>query len=161
LQNDVKFFETLYINVDKSTKAITLAATSKNLETQQRRHIYRAVCKVNTRRLRFVLNVLRAIHRIFFYFFSSSLKINCMWPVQDRSKVWWRPGQERNLAPPFSKLISCQSKYPVLKYLRHCWDFSTPPVIWRSVDLPPRCLSGHVASKYCWLLNQDLWFHGN
>jgi len=51
--------------MDNPTKVITLAATSKNLKTQQSRRIDRAVRKVKTRRLCFVLkvlNVLRAMH---------------------------------------------------------------------------------------------------
>jgi len=31
------------------------------------------------------------------------------------------------LAPPSSNLRSFGSKFTVLKYLRHCWDFSAPP----------------------------------
>jgi len=100
--------------MDKSTKPITLAATSKNLKTQQSRRIYRAVCKVKTRRLRFVLDVLRAMHRMFFHFFSNALKINCMWPIQGRTKVRWRPGQERSSAPPFWKRRSFRSIRTVL-----------------------------------------------
>jgi len=101
--------------MDKSTKAITLAATSKNLQTQQSRCIYSAVCKVKTRWLHFLLNVLRAMHRMFFHFFSNSLKINCIWPVWGRTKVRWRPGQERSSTLPFFKLRSFRSKCSVLK----------------------------------------------
>jgi len=143
--------------MDKSTKAITLAATSKNLQTQQSRCIYSAVCKVKTRWLHFLLNVLRAMHRMFFHFFSNSLKINCIWPVWGRTKVRWRPGQERSSTLPFFKLRSFRSKctHNIVETFRYPQWFGTPGIC-------PPCYSPRpVASKYCWLLNQDLSFQSN
>ena len=83
--------------MDESTKAITLAATSKNLKTQQSRRIYHAVCKVKTRRLCFVLMCCVQCTECFFSFFQALLKsIACDQfrvaprldgPMQDKKKV--------------------------------------------------------------------------
>ena len=124
--------------MDKSTKVIKLAATSKNLK-----HNKANVSTVMYARLRqegCVLPLMCCVQctECFFTFFQALLKsIAC-----DQFRVVPRldGARTKKFGAPIFETRSFRSKCTVFKctvYLRHCWDFSIPPVIRRPRDLPP------------------------
>ena len=68
------------------------------------------------------------------------------WHTQGLNEVRWRPGQEASLAHTLETGLSETNVLYWRKYLRHFWDFSTPPQWFgaRGIALPLLCLCTHL-----------------